>query len=133
MPKQDNEDTAPKRKKAPEFDFRTLFKSTRTDILRKLDEAYPEFVHMYQHPKAAAGDANLLWDMEQKGQEFVKNPATKRIVTHKVDPVVRQNRAEWDAERKAESEQSRTDVEAVVKTRRSTVHRKRKEPIEMET
>ena len=132
MPKQ-KEDTPPTRKKAPEFDFRSLHKSARTDIIRKLDEAFPEFVHMYQHPKAAAGDPNLLWDMEQKGQEFVKNPKTDRIITHKVDPVVRQDRAEWDAERKAESDQSRKDVEAVVKERGSTVHRKPKEPTEMET
>ena len=132
MPKQENKDTPPTRKKAPEFDFRSLHKATRTDIIRKLDEEFPEFVHMYQHPKAAAGDENLVWEMEQKGQEFVKN-AKGRIITHKVDPVVRQNRKEWEADRKAESDQSRQDVEAVVKTRRSTVHRKPKEPTEMET
>lgn len=131
MPEQNN--TPPTRKKAPEFDFRSIFKSKRTEIIKKLDEAFPDFVHMYQHPKAAAGDSNLLWEMEQKGQEFVKNPETDKIITHKVDPVVRVNRKEWEAARIAEGEQSRKDVEAVVKSRRSTVRRNKKEPIEMET
>ena len=109
---------APKRKAAPRVQVSRVDLGKK--ILADLDAKNPDFRHSYQHPDAVTGNKKLEWEMEVKGQEVVKDE-NGRIIHYKGDPVVKVKRADWAAERQAENDMSREQVEAVVKPDKSTV------------
>lgn len=117
------------RKPAPDVKIGAMRVDQRKAILTEWDKKEPDFVHSYQAPGAVTGDATVAWEMEVKGQEVVKNGQGK-VVHHMGDPVVRRRRSDWEAERKAEADRSREDVEAKVKPDNSTVYRAPKAPRE---
>jgi len=110
----------PERKIAPDVKVSKAHRDLRSEQLQRLDSENPEFVHMYQHPGVMAGEKGRLWEMKVKGQEVVKD-AEGNVLHHMGDPVVRMPRAQFEEDRAAESDRSRSDVEAVVKPERSTV------------
>lgn len=118
-------DTA-SRKAAPKAVMVDPSKDYRKALLDELDEANPEFVHMYQHPdildERADGHRRRLSEMRRKKQEVVKGEDGEPL-THVDDPVVRVPRELWDSQRELESAQNRQQVEAVVESERSTVFR----------
>lgn len=102
----------------------------RKELLDQLDAENSEFVHSYQKPELLKSNSEaVIWEMETKGQELVKDEKG-RPLHHMEDPVVRQSRAEFEAFKIQEGDNSREQVEAVVKPLRSTVRRSKKDPID---
>jgi len=123
--------TAPTRKPAPKSVVSMIRgRDLRKELIDQLDAENPEFVHSYQKPELL-GDkpASVQWEMETKGQELVKDDKG-RPLHHMEDPVVRQNRKEFEAFKKMEGDNARETVESVVKSVRSTVRRNKKVPPE---
>lgn len=83
----------------------------RSKILRDLDAANPDFVHMYQSPDIFGDKAKVKqWEMEVKGQEVVKGE-DGQFVHHMGDPVVRVKREKFVNDRMAEVELSKRSLE----------------------
>lgn len=123
----------PKRKTAPEgVAVKTHGPERRSEILAQLDADTPEFVHSYQRPEILSADRahEFQWEMEVKGQEVVKD-AKGNVIHHMGDPVVRQRRDTWDAQRRQDAEDSRARVETVVEPAKSTVERSPKKQLDL--
>jgi len=120
-----------KRKTAPNsISVNIQGRDLRKELLDQLDAENPEFIHSYQSPNLFGQEADeVAWEMETKGQELVKDEKG-RPLRHMKDPVVRQSRKEFEERQKFDADQSREQVETVVKPQRSTVKRNAKIPIE---
>jgi hypothetical protein len=95
------------RKPAPIFTPTDTSKDARKALVDKLNAENPDFVHSYQSPMVLEG--NRDWELQVKQQEIVRDK-NGSILHHKGDPVVRQPRKLWEAERLAEAERSRKSV-----------------------
>lgn len=130
VPEETTDTDLPKQRLAPSGVRQNVYgRDLRKEQLDALDKANPEFVHMYQAPGLITGDKKIAWEAESKGQEIVRDESGA-VLHHMGDPVVRMRREQFGADREFEAKLSRSDVEAVVKPSRSTVHRNRKKPVE---
>ena len=121
MPDEAKETKAkPERKPAPEVALMSADPSMRGEILAKLDEENPEFVHSYQ--RAEVDD----WELMTKRQEVVEDGDGNRV-HHMGDPVVRRPREYKEALDKAASDSARERVEAVDRPDKSTTYRSPKD------
>lgn len=88
------------------------YRDERKALLDQLDEQFPDFVHSYQHPDALKGDRD--WEMQVKGQEFVSDAKTGKLLTHVYDPVVRQPRKDFEARQLAIAQDSIEQAKSAV-------------------
>lgn len=108
------------RKAAPAIRFPGVT-DQRKALVDKLDKENPDFVHMYQSGEVTD------WELDAKGQEIVRDEKG-RVLHHMGDPVVRMSRAQFEADRKQESDRSLNAVKAAVKVKDAVQFRSPKRP-----
>jgi hypothetical protein len=101
-----------KRPKAPSVDIRRKYVDKRWELVAQLNEAHPEFVHVFRDAKVT-NDA-----LRDSGQEIVHKDTYEKGAEHEPldwrgDLVARAPRADWEAARNAECEESAGDVKSL--------------------
>jgi hypothetical protein len=100
------------RAKAPEVKVSTAHVDRRVQILKDLNKAHPEFVHVFRDSTTPAQELSLT------GQEYVRNDTydengNGEVTKWRRDSIARIPREVYEAQRRATSEESSSSVKEI--------------------
>lgn len=106
------------RKQAP-IGVSDVHRDYRAETLKELDDANPEYVHMYENPDTI----NRNQDLKTGRKEVVKDPITGEVSNHMGDPIVRMSREAFEQDRQLECLRSEAVIRDAVRVESPTIHR----------
>jgi hypothetical protein len=93
-----------------------LYRDERKAQIKKLDEEFPQSKHSYADPRVVSGAEGTQFfnEMQRKGQEVVVGEHGP--LHHLGDPVVKQDRKEWERTQNLQAQLSARAVEELTDT-----------------